>query len=184
MNSWLPILDRWAHRLDVVSEVSGRAVAWLSLALVLLVSYDVGMRYLFHSAASVAPQELEWHLFSLLFLLAAAYTFKHDDHVRVDILYQRLSVRGRAWVDLIGGVAVLLPFCILIIASAWPFVSNAFVMGEGSPDPGGLPYRFLLKAAIPGGFILLALQAIASILRNLRVLLDVKRPHTAHKGEE
>lgn len=183
MNPWLRTLDRLVHRLEVVSEVSGRAIAWLAVALVLLVSYNVGMRYLFHSGRSVAPQELEWHLFALLFLFAAAYTFKYDEHVRVDILYQRLSAHGRAWVDFIGGVVVLLPFCLLIISSSWPFVSNAFVMGEGSPDPGGLAYRYLLKAAIPGGFALLALQAIASILRNLRVLLGGRGQPYVHKGE-
>lgn len=171
-------LDRLIERLEVISEVSGRASAWLAVLLVLLVSYNVGMRYLFHSDQSVAPQELEWHLFALLFLLAAAYTFKHDEHVRVDILYQRLGVRGRAWVDFLGGLLVLLPFCLLIIISAWPFVMNAYAMGEGSPDPGGLPYRYLLKAAIPAGFMLLALQAIASILRNLRVL----RPERGRPG--
>jgi TRAP-type mannitol/chloroaromatic compound transport system permease small subunit len=183
MNPWLRTLDRLAQRLEAVSEYSGRAIAWLAVALVLLVSYNVGMRYLFHSDQSVAPQELEWHLFALLFLFAAAYTFKYDDHVRVDILYQRLNARGRAWVDFIGGVTVLLPFCLLIIMSSWSFVGNAFVMGEGSPDPGGLPYRYLLKAAIPGGFALLALQAIASILRNLRILLGGRGHPYVHKGE-
>ena len=183
MNPRLRTLDHLAHRLETVSEYSGRAVAWLAVALVLLVSYNVGMRYLFHSAQSVAPQELEWHLFALLFLLAAAYTFKYDEHVRVDILYQRLGARGRAWVDFIGGVAVALPFCLLIMVSSWPFVSNAFVMGEGSPDPGGLPYRYLLKAAIPLGFALLALQVVASILRNLRVLLGARGVAYVRKGE-
>jgi TRAP-type mannitol/chloroaromatic compound transport system permease small subunit len=182
MNPWIPKLDRLVRRLEVVSEYSGRAVSWLAVALVLLVSYDVAMRYLFRSG-SVALQELEWHIFAVLFLLAAAYAFKYDDHVRVDILYQRLSARGRAWVDFLGGVFVLLPFCVLIIVSSWPFVSNAFVMGEGSPDPGGLAYRFLLKAAIPAGFVLLALQALASIARNLRVLLGGRGKAYVHKGE-
>ena len=183
MNPWLRTLDRLAYRLEMVSEFSGRATAWLAVVLVLLVSYNVGMRYLFHSDQSVAPQELEWHVFALLFLFAAAYTFKHDDHVRVDIFYQRLSARGRAWVDFIGGLVVLLPFCLLIIVSAWPFVTNAYVMGEGSPDPGGLAYRYLLKAAIPGGFILLSLQAIASILRNLRILISERNQPFMHKDE-
>jgi TRAP-type mannitol/chloroaromatic compound transport system permease small subunit len=80
----------------------------------------------------------------------------------------------RAWVDLIGGLLFLVPFCLLIIISSWPFVANSFSMGEGSPDPGGLPYRYLLKAAIPAGFALLLIQGIASILRNLLVILKHK----------
>jgi TRAP-type mannitol/chloroaromatic compound transport system permease small subunit len=159
--------------LETVSEWSGRAVAWLVLVLVLIIGFDVLMRYLFREG-SVALQELEWHLFALIFLLGAAYTFKHDAHVRVDIFYQSqwMNARRRAWVDLLGGVFLLLPFCVLVIVSSGPFVANAFAMGEGSPDPGGLPYRFLLKAAIPVGFGLLLLQGVAHMLRSLQTLLD------------
>jgi len=138
----------------------------------LVIGFDVVMRYLFHRG-SVALQELEWHLFALVFLLSAAYTLKHDGHVRVDIVYQSrwMNARRRAWVDLFGGLFLLLPFCLLIIVGSWPFVAGAFVVGEGSPDPGGLPYRFLLKAAIPLGFFLLLLQGIAHLLRCARTLM-------------
>jgi len=163
---------RLIQRIDSIAEWTGRAVSWLVLAMVLLIAYDVAMRYLFQ-AGSVALQELEWHLFALLFLLGAAYTFKHDGHVRVDILYhgRRMSHRGRAWIDLLGGLLLLVPFCLLIIVSSFPFVETAFAMREGSPDPGGLPYRFLLKAAIPLAFGLLLLQGIAHMLRSAQVLL-------------
>ena len=146
-------------------------IAWLVLALVLLISYDVAMRYLFQSG-STALQELEWHIFALIFLLGAAYTLKHDGHVRVDVLYHAkwMSPRGRAWIDLFGALFFLIPFCALIIYSSWPFVMNAYELGEGSPDPGGLPHRFLLKAAIPLGFALVALQGLSMIIRSLRVL--------------
>jgi TRAP-type mannitol/chloroaromatic compound transport system permease small subunit len=169
----LPSLTRLIRMLETVSEWSGRAVAWLVLVLVLIIGFDVLMRYLFREG-SVALQELEWHLFALIFLLGAAYTFKHDAHVRVDIFYQSqwMNARRRAWVDLLGGVFLLLPFCVLVIVSSGPFVANAFAMGEGSPDPGGLPYRFLLKAAIPVGFGLLLLQGVAHMLRSLQTLLD------------
>ncbi|MFQ5469873.1 MAG: TRAP transporter small permease subunit [Gammaproteobacteria bacterium] len=125
------------------------------------------MRYLFQSG-SVALQELEWHLFSLIFLLGAAYTLKHDEHVRVDVIYQGrlMNDKRRAWVNLVGGLFFLLPFCLLIITSSEPFVTNSFSMSEGSPDPGGLTHRFLLKAAIPLGFFLVALQGISSIIRS------------------
>lgn len=169
----MPLLNRLISRIEAVAEWSGRATSWLVLGMVLLIGYDVTMRYLFHGG-SVGLQELEWHLFALLFLFGAAYTFKHDGHVRVDIFYssERMGDRGRAWVDLLGGLFFLLPFCLLIIFSSVPFVDYAFSIGEGSPDPGGLPYRFLLKAAIPLGFSLLLLQGIAHMLRSLRTLLE------------
>jgi TRAP-type mannitol/chloroaromatic compound transport system permease small subunit len=156
-------LERIARFLSGISETTGRLTAWLTLAMTLLVCYDVAMRYIFHQG-SVALQELEWHLFALLFLLGAAYTLKHDAHVRVEVFYQHFGERGRAWADLIGNLLFLLPFCLLVIYASTPFVYNAFHFNEGSPDPGGLPYRYLLKAAIPVGFGLLLLQGIANIL--------------------
>jgi TRAP-type mannitol/chloroaromatic compound transport system permease small subunit len=159
--------------IDFISERSGYLIAWLVLSIVLIVVYDVSMRGLFH-IGSIALQELQWHLFALIFLLGAAYTLKQDDHVRVDIIYQSrwMNARRRAWVNLLGGLLFLIPFCLLVISSSWLFVHDAYIHQEGSENPGGLPYRFLLKAAIPMGFSLLMLQGIAEILRNLLYLLD------------
>lgn len=164
-------LKRLIEAIEFVSEWSGRAVAWLVLAMVLLIAYDVAMRYLFQHG-SVALQELEWHLFALLFLLGGAYTLKHDAHVRVDILYHSrwMDDRRRAWVDLLGGLFLLTPFCLLVIVTSLPFVGSAYGLGEGSPDAGGLPARWLLKAAIPLGFGLLLLQGVAHMLRSVAVL--------------
>jgi len=164
-------MQKLASRIEAISEWTGRQVAWLLPMLVLLIVYDVAMRYLFNSG-SVALQELEWHLFALLFLLGGAYTLKHGDHVRVDILHHPdwMTPARKAWVDVVGGLVFLLPFCVLIIMASWPFVLNAFNYAEGSPDPGGLPYRFLLKAAIPVSFGLLLLQGVASILRAIAVI--------------
>ena len=164
-------LKRLIEAIEFVSEWSGRAVAWLVLAMVLLIAYDVAMRYLFQHG-SVALQELEWHLFALLFLLGGAYTLKHDAHVRVDILYHSrwMDDRRRAWVDLLGGLFLLTPFCLLVIVASLPFVGSAYGLGEGSPDAGGLPARWLLKAAIPLGFGLLLLQGVAHMLRSVAVL--------------
>ena len=158
------------------SEMCGRALAWLVLALVLLVGYDVMMRYFFLSG-SIAIQELEWHLFSLIFLLGAAYTLKHDDHVRLDLVYRSrfMSDYRRAWINLVCSLLFLIPFCILIIKSSWPFVSQAYQFAEGSPDPGGLPYRWVLKAAIPLGFFLLIIQGIGEALKNLSYILRQRR---------
>jgi TRAP-type mannitol/chloroaromatic compound transport system permease small subunit len=162
-------LARTAQRLSMVSEWSGRLVAWLVLAMTLLVGYDVGLRYLF-GKSSVAMQELEWHLFALVFLLGAAYTLRHNGHVRVEVLYQKFSPRTRAWLDLTGTLLFLVPFCIIIIVSSMPFVGNSFQFNEMSPDPGGLTHRYLLKAAIPVGFGLLLLQGIADVAQKLAYL--------------
>ena len=173
MNTLLRILEPIANFIEKISEGVGRLSAWLVVAMVLLVCYDVAMRYLFQ-AGSVGLQELEWHLFALIFLLGSAYTLKHDEHVRVDIFYQSrwMTPKRRAAVDLFGCLFMLLPFCVLMIYSSIPFVTQSFDWGEASPDPGGLPYRWLLKAMIPFGFLLLALQGVAMAIRRLQVLLN------------
>jgi TRAP-type mannitol/chloroaromatic compound transport system permease small subunit len=157
--------------IELFIEKTGRAISWLVLAMVLLICYDVAMRYLFQQG-SVALQELEWHLFALLFLLGGAYTLKHDAHVRVDVLYQSryVSDKTRAWISILCTVLFLFPFCLLIVLTSWPFVENAFFYNEGSPDPGGLPYRFILKSAILIGFAMIMLQGIAEILKNIQKL--------------
>ncbi|MEE8320209.1 MAG: TRAP transporter small permease subunit [Gammaproteobacteria bacterium] len=168
-----PFISRLQKVIDGLSEWTGHLIAWLVLGLVLLVTYDVAMRYFFRSG-SIAIQELEWHLFAVIFLLGAAYTFRHDDHVRLDLFYKSrfMDDYRRALFNLIGGVFLLLPFCLLVIISSWPFVSQSYIHLEGSPDPGGLPYRWLLKASIPLGFVLLLIQGIADILKNLILILD------------
>lgn len=154
--------------IDTFIEWTGKTASWLVLGLVLLICYDVAMRYLFQQG-SVALQELEWHLFALIFLLGSAYTLKYDEHVRVDIIYQShfMSDKKRALVNIFGALFLLVPFCILILTSSWPFVENAFNYNEGSPDPGGLPYRFLLKGSLLVAFGLLILQALADLARNI-----------------
>jgi len=168
----LRLLNQLSARLEQFSECTGKLVSWLVLVMVLLVSYDVAMRYFFQSG-SVALQEMEWHLFSLIFLIGASYTLKHDDHVRLDLFYKSkfMDDRRRAWVDLFGSIFLLIPFCILIISTAWPFVAQSYIHLEGSPDPGGLPYRWILKASIPLGFTFLLLQGIADIVKNLSTVL-------------
>ncbi len=168
-------LTKMVNFIDRISEWSGRAIAWLVLALVLLVCYDVAMRYLWQSG-SIALQELEWHLFALIFLLGAAYTLKHDEHVRVDLLYgsRRLNDKQRAVVNLSGSVLLLIPFCILIIYTSWPFVATSYAINEVSPDPGGLSHRFLIKAAIPVGFALLLIQGLSEIGHNIITLKQHK----------
>ena len=163
------ILRKTADSIDQMNEHIGRAVAWLNVVLVVLIGYDVFMRKLFRST-SISIFELEWHLFALIFLLAAGYTFKHDRHVRVDVLYSRFSPKQKAWVNLIGTGVFLLPLCLMVMYSGWLFTRFAFLIHEGSPDPGGLPARFLIKSAIVIGFAFLAIQAISVCIRSILVI--------------
>ena len=162
------IFLKLSTKIDHFTERSGQIISWLVILLVILVGYDVFMRYLFQRG-SIGIQELEWHLFSIIFLIGAAFTLKHDEHVRLDILYRSkyLTNRHRAWIDAFGSIFILIPFCILIIVSAWPFISQAYTYNEASPDPGGLPARWLIKSMIPLGFTLLLLQGIAESIKKV-----------------
>jgi TRAP-type mannitol/chloroaromatic compound transport system permease small subunit len=163
------VLTKIIAGIDRFTEFCGKTVSWVSLLLVLIVFYDVITRYFFNYT-TVVTIELEWHLFSLIFLLGAGYALKHDRHVRVDVFYTRFSERKKAWVNLLGSVIFLIPFCAIIIYSTIPFVQNSFYISETSPDPGGLPGRFLIKGAIIFGFVLLLIQAIGEALRSWAVL--------------
>jgi len=155
---------------DGLNERLGLAVSWLTTLLVVIVCYDVLTRYILKNS-SVAVQELEWHVFSLLFLISAAYSLKHDKHVRVDVFYSRFSARKKAWVDFLGSLLFLIPFCCIVIWSSRAFVMNSFNVGETSPDPGGLPARWILKSTIPISFVLLLLQGLALAFRSLITIM-------------
>lgn len=165
--------------IDLINEWSGRVVMWLALLLFVITAYETIQRYLFR-VTSVALQETTWHLYAFLFLLGMAYTLKHDRHVRVDIFYDRMSGRLKAWTNLFGMVVLILPFCLLIIYFSWSFMLTAYQIGERSGDPGGLPARWILKAAIPVGFGLLLLQGISEIFKSLIVILQDQA--TSSKG--
>ena len=165
-------MQKLIDNINRLSEFSGRCLSWLVLVMVMIIVYDLFMRFFFQ-ISSVALQELEWHLFALLFLLGAAYTLKHNAHVRVDVFYQSrlMDERKRAMVNIAGVIFFLFPFCLLVVISSIPFVATSFNIGEGSPDAGGLPYRFLLKAAIPLGFALLLLQGLSLLLESISLVL-------------
>jgi len=155
--------------IDFIGEWSGRVVMWLGLLLFIVTAYETIQRYLFRHT-SVALQETTWHLYSLLFLLGLAYTLKHDGHVRVDIFYDRMSIRKQAMVNLFSLLILLIPFCLLMIGFSWKFFIAAYQIGERSGDPGGLPARWLLKAIIPLSFGLLLLQGVSDFFKNLQTL--------------
>ena len=146
--------------IDRLNDKIGNWVSWLTALLTLVVCYDVFVRY-FLKESSVGFQEFEWHSFAIIFLLSAAYTLKIDQHVRVDVFYTRLPEKKKAYVDFFGSLIFLIPFCVVLIMASKNFVINSFNMGETSPDAGGLPARYLLKAVIPLSIFLLLLQGIA-----------------------
>lgn len=173
----LQALDKLARFIDALNEKVGYYTSWLTAVLVLVVCYDVFTRYLLKKS-SIAVQELEWHLFAFIFLMGAAYTLKHDRHVRVDVLYTRFSPKIQAWINFIGSLVFLLPFSVLAIVSSRKFVVSSFLLQETSPDPGGLPGRFVLKLCIPLAFFLVLLQGIALIIRSLQTLQNrATEPH-------
>lgn len=165
------VLHAGADRLEAVIDAAGRAASWVVLVHVVLVASNVILRYLFQ-VGPVSLQELEWHLMSPIALVGMAYALRHDDHVRVDLFYDRYRPRFKALVDLLSaGVTVLI--CVAVIKLSAGFVLQSWTEGEISPDPGGLPYRWLLKAFIPLGFVLLAIQATAIALRRWALLRKV-----------
>ena len=162
----MSFLKSYIRFVDSINEKLGILVSWITTFMVLVVCYDVVTRY-FLKKSSVAVQELEWHLFAIIFLVGAAYTLKYDRHVRVDVLYMKFKPKTKAWVNFLGSLIFLLPVCLIGIWSSKNFVMNSFLIGEGSPDPGGLPARYILKAVIPIGFFLLLLQGMALSFRSL-----------------
>jgi TRAP-type mannitol/chloroaromatic compound transport system permease small subunit len=169
---FLKTLCRW---IDTVNEWIGRGVSWVTLGLVLVVFIDVVMRYAFNTSF-VFTQELEWHLFAFIFLIGSGYTLLTDGHVRVDIIYQRMKPMARAWTNLMGVIFFLLPGCIMVVITSWKFTYNSWTILEGSPDPGGIPLRFIIKGTITAGFVLLSLQGVSLGIHSLLQILGLEQP--------
>ena len=161
------------HTINSLNRRVGVFASWFSGLLVIVVLYDILMRYFFKQSTPWI-MELEWHLFSILFLLGAAFTFQVDRHVRVDLFYSRMSKPEQARINLFGNLLFLLPWSLFIIKYAFSYAWASFLIGEGSPDPGGLPYRYIIKFCIVVGFVLLALQAISNSLESWQILKDSK----------
>lgn len=175
MNKAISILQRILNAL-------GALCAILLLLMILNVFYDVIMRYLFNDV-SIGMQELEWHLFSAMFLLGIAYTLNEDGHVRVDVFYDNFSAKTKAIINIVGIVVFLIPFCLLVIHFADDFVYESFKLGERSGDPGGLPYRWLIKAVIPLSFMFLVLSGVCFVLKQIQVLQGKAQMQEADKGD-
>lgn len=166
-------IAKFVRVIDGLNGFIGRAVSWLALLLVLFVSFDVFARYLFHKSFTVM-QELEWHFFSLLFLLGAGYTLSKNAHVRVDIFYQRFGKRGRAVIDAMGCVVFLFTGVLLVIKTSIPFVQASWQIHEGSPDPSGIKAWYWLKTMVPVSFVLVGLQGVSLFFKSLFTALGLE----------
>ncbi len=153
-------MENLCNKIDALNERIGKVIAWFILAMVCVTFLVVVMRYGFNFGR-IAMQESITYMHALVFMLAGAYTLKHNEHVRVDIFYQGMSSRNKAKVDLFGTLFLLLPFAIFIVWVSFNYVSNSWKLLEGSREAGGLPLVYLLKTLIPSMAILLFLQAIS-----------------------
>jgi len=183
VRGWLAL----SGAIDRFNEHLGRWISWLALIMVLIGAYNAVVRYLGrHLGANLCSNayiELQWYLFSLLFLLGAAYTLERDAHVRVDVFYSRLHGKSRAWVNLLGTLLFLIPFCGFGLWVTWPSVRNSWAVHEVSPDPGGLP-RYPIKTVILAAFVLLLLQGVSLAIRQIAVLRGASgEDETPHRAE-
>jgi TRAP-type mannitol/chloroaromatic compound transport system permease small subunit len=158
--------------IERIVDLVGECVSWIALAIVVLMATNVLLRYLF-SMGSVWAQELEWHLLVPLILFGASYALRHGEHVRVDIVYGRFSARTKAAVDLASALLAI-AISALFIWFSLHYVQQSYVIDEGSPDPGGIPHRYLLKALIPVGFALLLVQSVAVALGSIERLRGLR----------
>jgi TRAP-type mannitol/chloroaromatic compound transport system permease small subunit len=174
------VLRNIARKIDALQDRFGRAVSWIMLFMVLVVFTDVVLRYAFRTS-TVWLQELEWHLFGVVYMLGAGYTMLYDEHVRVDIVYSRWSVRKKAWSDFILYLVFFYPSAIMIVWTTIPFVRDSYRVFEGSPDPGGIPLRFLLKSVIIVGFGILMIQAFSQTVKNFFWAMGWEEPQARVK---
>lgn len=170
------MLSTFIRAIDSMNEYIGRAISWLALFMVLMQFAVVLMRYVF-GIGWIWAQESILYMHALVFLIAAGYTLRHNGHVRVDIFYGGMSERGRAVVDLVGGLIFLLPVCAMIAWSSWGFVTSAWSIFEGSPEGNsGIPGVYLLKSTILVFCALVALQGLALMARSLLILSRMEPP--------
>lgn len=180
MQSWLKGLARLVDRSN---EIIGRYVSWLTLAMVIVTFFIVVMRYVFNQGW-IGVQESVAYMHAMVFMIGAAYTLKHDGHVRVDIFYIKASQRTRAWVDLLGSLLLLMPMMIYILLISWGYVSESWRLLEESPETGGLPFVYILKTNILALGILMTLQGLAQAIHNGLYLLGVEAEPEHHSIAE
>jgi len=169
--------------IDRLSERIGRTVYWLVLVAVLISAANATVRKLFNYSSN-SFLEIQWYLFSVIFLFLAGYTLKHNEHVRIDIVSSHLTARTRAWIDVVGTLFFLLPMSLLIMWLSWPVFVDAYERHEVSTNAGGLiiwPARLM----VPVGFALLILQAISELIKRFGFLRGlIPDPNEKHVEEK
>lgn len=184
----MAFLLRISRGIDRLSDAIGWLTFGLMLVMVVVGGYNAITRYLGQfigiNLSSNLYIEVQWYLFSLIFLLGAAYVLKQGAHVRVDILYGRLSAKGKAWIDLLGSLLLLLPVCFVFFYYSFPTVVSSWRILEQSSDASGLP-RYPIKTAILVAFFLLGLQGISEIIKQIAILTgygDAQPQEVSHHG--
>jgi len=152
-----------------IIEAVGSLCSIIMILMVLNVFYDVVSRYFFNDV-SIGMQELEWHLFAAMFMFGIGYTLKEDGHVRVDVFYDKMSEHSQAIINILGAIFFALPITLLVLYYGFHYALEAFQMGEGSPDPGGLPYRWIVRSIIPFSSAFLLLCILYVTLKNISLL--------------
>jgi TRAP-type mannitol/chloroaromatic compound transport system permease small subunit len=160
------LVEKFFHTFN---KVIGNITAVLMLLVILNVFIDVVLRYFF-STGSIGMQEMEWHLFAVMFLLGISYALQDESHVRVDFIYDSLSKKKKAIINIIGTILMLIPFALFIAYGSYEFVLDSYNMNEISPNPGGLTQRWIIKAMIPVSFIVLVISAIGYIYNNILIV--------------
>ncbi len=171
--------------IDKITTGVGKLSMWLILICTLISAGNAIVRKIFN-VSSNGLLEIQWYLFAAIFLMGAGYGFLNNSHVRIDFIASRLTARTRNWIDVVGIVAVLFPFCLLSIVLSWPLFTNALASGEMSQNAGGL-IRWPVYALIPLGFSLLAMQGVSELIKRISFLTG-KGPdvlsHETHKSDE
>lgn len=167
--------------LDRVISTIGKSASWLWFVVTGVIIYAVVGRYAF-GVGSVTLEEVQWHLAGAGWLLGLGYTLVTDDHVRVDVLHERLSLRGQGWVELLGLLFLLLPFLGLAVYEMVPYAFSSWQQGETSQAPAGLPHRWVLKAVLALSFVLLILAALSRLLKVTALLFGFPKPIRIESG--
>jgi TRAP-type mannitol/chloroaromatic compound transport system permease small subunit len=172
---------RLSRRIDAWLDRIGRWLSWAWLLLLAVIVLNVVLRYAF-GQGRIEFEEIQWHIYSVGFLLGMSYAYQHDAHIRVDVVHERLSPGAQAWIELYGILLFLLPFIALVLIYAMPFVWSSYELSEVSQAPGGLPMRWLIKAMLPLGFLLLLLAAVSRLSRvwSFLFLSSGAKPQESH----
>jgi len=173
-------LLRFSSMIDTMNERIGKIAAWFGLLAVIVCTVNAIFRYTVNMSSN-AWLEIQWYFNAGMFLLIAAWALKRNDHVRIDVIAGKLSHRAQAWIDIFGGLFMLLPAVVIIGWYSWPSLLNSWQIGEHSSDPGGL-IRWPIRLLIPVGFALLALQGASEVIKRIAFLRGLIADPVEHKG--